>query len=196
MKINQVLLRFTIVQNDNQAIFLQKEDLKQCTEGIVTENQYNVLIFQFVNLTIKYFVRSSSGFIFLKKINTISNYRNIEQIIRLFIANYIEPFCVVPYPALAVNLQSVNFHWEISVQSASQIKHFEFQEHYQRIPDLEITERVCTKYKTAEQLVFTVYSQGCNLKLTGCTKNIEKVSKFKQHFEKVVKEWSMSVNHF
>ena len=179
MKINQVLLKFELLGEDRLPVAVNKHILKKnCTE-VVTENQYNVLVFQFIHLTIKYFVKSSCGFIFLKKVNTISNYLNIETIVQFFADTYIQPY-LLHSSITNIVLNSINYHWEISIPVRGNIKHSVFQHQYQRIADLETTERVCTKYKTDEQIVFTVYSQESLLKLTGCTKDINKISNLHQ----------------
>lgn len=190
MKINQVLLKFVLVGKNKQPIKVSKVDLKRDAEGLVTEKQFNVLVFQFNHLTIKYFLRSSSGFIFLKKINTISNYKNIEEITKYFTETYIKPYLIQHSCIWSVKLHNVNYHWETTVPLTGKIKHSDFQTHYHRIPDLELFERVCTKYKTPDHLVFTVYSQGRNFKLTGCTKYINKVCDFHQNFLDIVQKWS------
>ena len=190
MKINQVLLRFVLLGENKQPIKLNKVDLKRDAVGLVTEKQFNVLVFQFNHLTIKYFLKSSSGFIFLKKIDTISNYKNIEDITKYFTDTYIKPYLTQHSYISSVTLHSVNYHWEITIPVTGKIKHSDFQQHYHRIPDLELFERVCTKYRTPDHLVFTVYFQGRNFKLTGCTKDINKVCDFYQHFMEIVQKWS------
>ena len=97
--------------------------------------------------------------------------------------NYIQPYLVKSSVDLVI-LKTLNYHWEIKVLylGEKRINHSEFQKYFQRIPDLETKERVSTKY-TSNSLVFTVYSQQNNcLKLTGCTKQIEKVPSIKQIF--------------
>ena len=182
MKINQILLKFEIFNKNKETVSIVKSDLIR-QNPFVIQNQHDVLIFRFLHITFKYFVKSSRGFIFLRKVNTVSNYRGIEDILKYFINNYIQPYLVKSSVHLVI-LKSLNYHWEIKVLylGEKQINHTEFRKYFQRIPDLETKERVSTKY-TSNSLVFTVYSQQNNcLKVTGCTKQIEKVPIFNKIF--------------
>ena len=182
MKINQILLKFEIFSKNKERVAIVKSELiRQNT--FVIQNQQDVLIFRFLHITFKYFVKNSRGFIFLRKVNTLSNYRGIEDIVKYFLKNYIQPYLVKSSVDLVI-LKTLNYHWEIKVLylGEKRINHSEFQKYFQRIPDLETKERVSTKY-TSNSLVFTVYSQQNNcLKVTGCTKQIEKVPSIKQIF--------------
>ena len=191
MKINQILLKFEIFNKNKETVSIVKSDLIR-QNPFVIQNQHDVLIFRFLHITFKYFVKNSRGFIFLRKVNTVSNYRGIEDIVKYFINNYIQPYLVKSSVHLVI-LKSLNYHWEIKVLylGEKQINHTEFQKYFQRIPDLETKERVSTKY-TSDSLVFTVYSQQNKcLKVTGCTKQIEKVPSFNKIFLAAIQDITM-----
>ena len=182
MKINQILLKFQIFSKTKETVSIVKSELIR-QNPFVIQNQHNVLTFRFLHITFKYFVKNSRGFIFLRKVNTLSNYRGIEDIVKYFIKNYIQPYLVKSSVDLVI-LKTLNYHWEIKVLylGEKQINHTEFQKYFQRIPDLETKARVSTKY-TSDSLVFTIYSQQNNcLKVTGCTKQIEKVASINKIF--------------
>ena len=112
---------------------------------------------------------------------------------KYFIKNYIQPYLVKSSVDLVI-LKTLNYHWEIKILylGEKRINHMEFQKYFQRIPDLETKERVSTKY-TSNSLVFTVYSQQNNcLKITGCTKQIEKVQSINRIFFSVSQEIPMN----
>ena len=113
MKINQILLKFAIFSKNKETVLIVKSELIR-QNPFVIQNQHDVLIFRFLHITFKYFVKISRGFIFLRKVNTVSNYRGIEDIVKYFIKNYIQPYLVKSLVDLAI-LKTLNYHWEIKV---------------------------------------------------------------------------------
>ena len=124
------------IKNKETGSIVKSELIRQNT--FVIHNQQDVLIFRFLHISFKYFVKNSRGFIFLRKGNTVSNYRGIEDIVKYFIKKYIQPFLVKSSVDLVI-LKTLNYHWEIKVLylSEKRINHTEFQKYFQRIPDLE-----------------------------------------------------------
>ena len=157
MKINPILLKFEIFSKNKETVSIVKSELIR-QNPFVIQNQHNALIFRFLHISFKYFVKNSRGFVFLRKVNTASNYHGIEDIVKYFIKNYIQSYLVKSLVDLVI-LKTLNYHWEIKVLylGEKRINHTEFQKYLQRIPDLETKEHVSTKY-TKDSSVFTVYS--------------------------------------
>ena len=130
MKINQILLKFEIFNKNKETVSIVKSDLIR-QNPFVIQNQHDILIFRFLHITFKYFVKNSRGFIFLRKVNTVSNYRGIEDIVKYFINNYIQPYLVKSSVHLVI-LKSLNYHWEIKVLylGEKQINHTEFRKYF------------------------------------------------------------------
>ena len=113
MKINQILLKFEIFSKNKETVSIVKSELIR-QNPLVIQSQHDILIFRFLHITFKYFVKNSKGFILLRKVNTVSNYRGIEDIVKYVIKNYIQPYLVKSSVDLVI-LKTLNYHWEIKV---------------------------------------------------------------------------------
>ena len=113
MKINQILLTFEIFSKNKETVSIVKSELIR-QNPLVIQSQHDILIFRFLHITFKYFVKNSKGFILLRKVNTVSNYCGIEDIVKYVIKNYIQPYLVKSSVDLVI-LKTLNYHWEIKV---------------------------------------------------------------------------------
>ena len=67
MKINQILLKFEIFSKNEETVSIAKSELIE-QNPFVIQNQHDVLIFRFLHITFKYYVKNSRGLNFKEKL--------------------------------------------------------------------------------------------------------------------------------
>ena len=180
VKINQVLLKFSIHTKNNAQYIVNENKLLLYKKFVVYQTQSNVLIFKFSNLTLKLYTKTNTGFIFLRGTQVLSNFKNIQTIFKYFLSQYIYPF--ITEIITKVVIITLNFHWSFSIPKNSGLSHTSFKSNFFRQPVLEEHERIYSRY-SHKKAVFTVYKLDKCFQIHGTSRSLEFIEEIKSIIE-------------